>query len=111
MSEASELAQQHFFEDLAPLLREGELSLWRERPGLLEFVLVDRPGMVVIPGSSLQAVKPAGGQRVLVEFEASTAGTTVKIAGRCEGHVRDVLAHLGTPGHWPVTDSGAHAPS
>jgi hypothetical protein len=119
-------AQELFNEDVASeLARQDEVEIVREEPGLIvlndddwnpagwedesEREEGDRPREAetglglrvesVYEREPLLPVHPGKGLRV--EFSAENGATAVRIRGHAEKSVREALALLGTPGHWP----------
>ena len=106
-----------FVSDVAPeLLRKAELSLWKQRPGALEFAAVAQRSAQIGRGWQVehQLLRRARqeprmlrfGPRINVAFENDPRGTRVTIKGRCEREFCDALEMLGQPGRWPATSVG-----
>ena len=109
MTEPPEQAQASFVEDIAPeLKRKAELSLWKQRPGALEFAAIAGPSAGIGRRGRLEPHPVRLGPRIHVTFEPYPLGTRVTIRGRCEREFCDALALLGHPGRWPDTKNDPH---
>ena len=115
MAESPEQAQASFMRDIAPeLRRKADLSLWKQRPGALEFAAVAEPPVRIGRGWQVehQLLRRARheprllrfGPRIHVVFETDAIGTRVTITGRCEREFCDALELLGAPGRWPAVE-------
>ena len=116
MAGPPEQAQAAFVRDLVPeLQRKADLSLWKQRPGALEFAAVAEPSARMGRGWQVesQILRRARheprllrfGPRIHVTFEQDDLGTRVTIKGRCEREFCDALELLGAPGRWPTAES------
>lgn len=67
------------------------------------------PGRVVGNRASVfSEIRRWGAPRLTVRFASAADGTVVTLKGSIDRDVRDALARLGTPGHWPATAHDPH---
>jgi hypothetical protein len=72
-------------------------------------IFTTAPGRVVGNRASVfSELRRWGGPRLTVRFAPAADGTVVTLKGSIDRDVRDALARLGTPGHWPATAGDPH---